>query len=86
MKSYLTCYQDEAGFVVVTESLENLNISRDYTISRVRVYVALHLLFENNPLYKDVTNNHFARLELHDIILVIPSVQLHQHEQVEIMK
>ena len=27
---------DEGGIVVVTESLENLNISRDYTISRER--------------------------------------------------
>ncbi|KAG5680059.1 hypothetical protein PVAND_009589 [Polypedilum vanderplanki] len=62
-----------AILIVITEILENLNSTREYRISRERVYVALHWLIANNPLYHDVTVNNSARLETRDIIRVIPA-------------
>ncbi|GBL81660.1 hypothetical protein AVEN_93446-1 [Araneus ventricosus] len=38
--------------IVVTETLENLNVSSDYNILLDRVYKALDWLIANNPLYK----------------------------------
>ncbi|GFU38688.1 ATP-dependent DNA helicase [Nephila pilipes] len=64
---------ENAAIVIVTETLDNLNHSRDHTISRDRVYAALRWLVKYNRLYKDVAINHFARLESEDIIRVIPA-------------
>lgn len=73
---------DDAGIVVVTETLENLNRTRDFTISRDRVYQALTWLQTNNPLYSDVKTDHFARLDPEDIIRVVePIEQQEQHVQ-----
>lgn len=63
----------ESGIIIVTETLDNLNITKKYEISRERVYNALNWLICNNPLYKDVRVNQFARLETHDVIRVIPA-------------
>lgn len=71
-----------AGIVVVTETVENLNVSRDYTISRDRIYAALRWRIANKPLYKDVTINHFARFDPQDIIRVIPPEKPQQQEHV----
>jgi hypothetical protein len=57
---------DNVGIVVVTETLENLNRSRDFTISRDRVYSALAWLQANNGLNHDVRTDHFARLDQQD--------------------
>ena len=45
---------EDAGIVVVTENLENLNITRQFSISRPNIYAALQWLVVNNPLYRDV--------------------------------
>ena len=66
------------GIVVVTETLGNLNISRDYTVSRDRLYAALQWLIRNNLLYKNLTINHFAHIDLADIVRVISAEQLVQ--------
>ncbi|GBM01464.1 hypothetical protein AVEN_209285-1 [Araneus ventricosus] len=70
----------DVGIVVVTETLENLNVSRDYNISPDRVYKALDCLIANNPLYKDVRVNRFARLNTQDVIRVIPTQQQRPNE------
>ncbi|KAG5666753.1 hypothetical protein PVAND_014765 [Polypedilum vanderplanki] len=73
LQNILPRSSDETGLIVITETLENLNHSREYRISRERVYAALHWLIANNPLYHDVTVNNSARLETQDIIRVIPA-------------
>ena len=57
---------DDANIVVVTETLLNLNVSRDYTINHERVFTVLRWLITNNPLYKDVTINDSLRLHQND--------------------
>ena len=47
---------DSAGLIVITESLENLNITREFIISRDNVSNALERLKANNPLYRYVQN------------------------------
>ena len=59
--------------IVVTETLDGLNISRAYSISPSRVYKALDWLNANNSLYEDVRVDRFARLIIHDVISVIAS-------------
>lgn len=59
---------DNAGIVVVTEHLENLNNTREYTIDRSRVYGALRWLIKNNPLYKDVIIDHNAHVNEQDLM------------------
>ncbi|KAG5666268.1 hypothetical protein PVAND_017603, partial [Polypedilum vanderplanki] len=73
LQNILPRSSDDTGLVVITETLENLNSSREYRISRERVYAALRWLIANNPLYHDVTVNDSARLETRDIIRVIPA-------------
>ncbi|KAG5685138.1 hypothetical protein PVAND_014332 [Polypedilum vanderplanki] len=73
LQNILPRSSDDTGLVVITETLENLNSSREYRISRERVYAALRWLIANNPLYHDVTVNNSARLETQDIIRVIPA-------------
>ncbi|GFT53951.1 ATP-dependent DNA helicase [Nephila pilipes] len=64
---------ENAAIVIVTETLDNLNHSRNHTISRDRVYATLRWLVKYNRLYKDVAMNHFDQLESEDIIRVIPA-------------
>ncbi|KAG5674477.1 hypothetical protein PVAND_004445 [Polypedilum vanderplanki] len=73
LQNILPRSSDDTGLVVITESLENLNSTREYRISRERVYTALRWLITNNPLYHDVTVNNSACLETRDIIRVIPA-------------
>lgn len=60
----------ESGMVVVTEHLENIDCTREFTISRERIFRALHWLIDNNPLYQDVTIDTNARIEQSDMIRV----------------
>ncbi|GFQ76382.1 ATP-dependent DNA helicase [Trichonephila clavata] len=60
--------------VVITESLENVNISRGYNISRPRVYEALRWLINNNPLYQDVIINNDAQILQEDLIRVTQAI------------
>ena len=59
---------DGAEIVVMTEHLENLEITREYTISRSRIYDALRWLVANNPLHRDVTINNNVQLIDGDVI------------------
>lgn len=44
----------DSGLVIITENLENLNITRQFSVSPPKVYAALQWLVDNNPLYQDV--------------------------------
>ncbi len=46
---------DNTSIIVIVESLENLDITKEFTISWDGVCDALHWLIQNNPLYKDIT-------------------------------
>lgn len=59
---------NNAGLVVITERLENINVTRQFSVSRQKVYDALHWLVANNPLYTDVTINQNVVLNDEDII------------------
>lgn len=61
---------NNAGIVVITECLENINITRQFSISKQKVYDALYWLISNNPLYKDVTIYQSVSIEENDIIRV----------------
>ncbi|GFR03235.1 ATP-dependent DNA helicase [Trichonephila clavata] len=65
---------DSIGMVVITEHLENLNISREYNISRPRVYEALRWLINNNPLYQDVITDNDAQILQEDLIRVTQAI------------
>ncbi|CAG9799443.1 unnamed protein product [Chironomus riparius] len=58
----------DSQMMVVTSHLENLNITREYTVSRTRLNDALQWLIDNNPLYKDVVIDHDVRLNQNDLI------------------
>jgi hypothetical protein len=70
----------DTGIIVVSEILDELNITKQYTISRDRVYAALQWLITHNPLYNDVTVNHFAQLNINDIIRIVPAEQPAQQQ------
>ncbi|GFQ90532.1 uncharacterized protein TNCT_6071 [Trichonephila clavata] len=59
---------DNAGTVVFTERLENINVTRQFSISRQKVYNALYWIVANNPLYKDVTIDQNVVINEEDII------------------
>ncbi|KAG8319249.1 hypothetical protein J6590_095913 [Homalodisca vitripennis] len=61
---------NNAGIVVITERLENINVTRQFSISKQKVYDALNWLILNNPLYKDVTINPNVMIEENYIIRV----------------
>jgi hypothetical protein len=61
---------DSIGMVVITEHLENLNVTREYNISRPRVYAALRWLINNNPLYHDVIIDNHALILQEDLIRI----------------
>ncbi|GFU35149.1 ATP-dependent DNA helicase [Trichonephila clavipes] len=61
---------DNCGIVIVTEHLENLNITREFSVSRDNVFEALTCLVANNSLYKDVLIDNNANLSTDDLILV----------------
>ncbi|GFQ80751.1 hypothetical protein TNCT_482271 [Trichonephila clavata] len=60
--------------VVVTEHLENLNILREYNISRPRVYEALRWLINNNALYQEVIIYSDAQILQEDLIRVTQAI------------
>ncbi|XP_044597317.1 uncharacterized protein LOC123273901 [Cotesia glomerata] len=59
-----------AGIVVITERLENVNVTRQFFVYREKVYAALRWLVANNPLYKDVTIDQNVVIDNEDIIRV----------------
>lgn len=59
---------EDAGIIIITEHLENLNTIREFSIDRKRVYDALRWLITNNPLYTDVIIDH--TIDLNDQALV----------------
>lgn len=61
---------NNTGIVVVTERLENINVTRQFSISREKVYDALYWLVANKPLYKDVTIDQNVIINEEDIIRV----------------
>src|SRR5258705_10304587 len=67
---------DNASIVVVTEELENLNITREFTVSRERLDKALEWLILNNPLYRDVSN-------VSRTVITDASIFIRQHQDVE---
>ena len=60
----------DSQMMVVTTHLENLNISREYEISRARIYNALRWLIDNNELYSDVVIDHNAQINQNDLVRV----------------
>lgn len=61
---------NNAGIVIITERLENINVTRQFSISKQKVFDALYWLISNNPLYKDVTIDQNVVIEENDIIRV----------------
>ncbi|KAK4872351.1 hypothetical protein RN001_014380 [Aquatica leii] len=61
---------NNAGIVVITESFENINVTRQFLISKQKVNDALYWLISNNPLYKDVTIDQNVVIGENDIIRV----------------
>lgn len=73
LPSMLPRSASQVGIIVVTERLENLNITREFTICREKVYRALTWLIRNNPLYKDVRIDDNAQISDQELIrLSIP--------------
>ncbi|GBN09196.1 hypothetical protein AVEN_184281-1 [Araneus ventricosus] len=70
--------------VVVTETLENLNIPREFSIDRSSVNRALKWLVAENELYKDVVIDQESRMEESDYVLVQPAVAVQEQEEHEI--
>ncbi|KAL3283667.1 hypothetical protein HHI36_006805 [Cryptolaemus montrouzieri] len=65
----------QVGIIVVTERLENLNITREFTICREKVYSALRWLIRNNPLYKDVRIDDNAQISDQELVrLSVPEL------------
>ena len=60
----------DAGIVVITERLKNINITRQFSVSRKKVYDALNWLVANNPLYKDITIDQNVVMSDDDIVRV----------------
>ncbi|HKQ22632.1 MAG TPA: DUF6570 domain-containing protein, partial [Nitrososphaeraceae archaeon] len=65
---------ENSEFVLVTETLENINVIREYEVNTNRLYQALSWLKENNPLYGDVTILPGLRYNVADIVHVMPKV------------
>lgn len=66
---------EDSGIVVVTECLENLNVIREFSISRTRLFDAIHWLIDNNPLYRDVTIDHNVQLDERALIRITEQIQ-----------
>ncbi|GIZ00572.1 uncharacterized protein CEXT_448561 [Caerostris extrusa] len=56
--------------IVITERLENINVTQQVLVCRQKVYNALYWLVANNPLYKDVTIDQNVAINEEDIIRV----------------
>ncbi|CAG5001922.1 unnamed protein product [Parnassius apollo] len=75
LPSMLPRSASQVGIIVVTERLENLNITREFTICRVKVYSALRWLIRNNPLYKDVRIDDNAQISDQELVrLSVPEL------------
>ncbi|GBM16803.1 hypothetical protein AVEN_9390-1 [Araneus ventricosus] len=70
----------EAGIVVFTERLENLNITREYCIRSEIVFKALQWLIKNNPLFRDVIVDNDDCMDEQDFIRVDETAQLINHQ------
>ncbi len=58
----------DTSLVVVTENLENINVAKQFTISRDAIYKALNWLIHNNPLYQDVVIDQNINLNSDNIL------------------
>lgn len=58
----------DADIIVIMERLQNVDSTRDYTVSRSKLNAALQWLKSNNPLYKDVVIDENAHLDERDLI------------------
>ena len=65
---------ENSDLVFVTETLENINVIREYEVNTNRLYQALSWLKENNPLYRDVTILPDLTYNVGDIVHVMPKV------------
>ncbi|GFT79293.1 uncharacterized protein TNCV_3275461 [Trichonephila clavipes] len=70
--------------VVVTETLENLNILRELSIDRSRVNRALKWLVAENELFKDVVINQESSMEESDYVRGQPVIAVKEQEESEI--
>lgn len=78
LPSLLPRSTESAGIVVITEHLENLSVTRQFSVSREKLIAALTWLIANNPLYKDVIINTQVRLNNNDLIRTL---QVHTEER-----
>ena len=60
--------------IFVTETLENINVIREYEVNTNHLYRALSWLKENNPLYMDVTILPGITYNVGDIVHLTPNV------------
>lgn len=67
---------NNAGIVVATESLENINVTWQFSIGRKKVYDALYWFVANNLLYKNVTIDKNVRINEEDTIRVKSPVEI----------
>lgn len=68
LPTFLPRSTSNSDIIVVTEHLENINITRDYSVSKEKLIAALEWLKLNNPLYRDVTIDGNVHLDERDII------------------
>ena len=54
----------------MTKHLENLDITREYTVSQSLIYDALQWLVANNLLYRDVTISNNVQLNDGDVFII----------------
>ncbi|KAJ8685141.1 hypothetical protein QAD02_020934 [Eretmocerus hayati] len=62
---------DQAGIIVITEDIENFNISREHQVDRDRLYKGLGWLNVNNPLYDDVITDHSVDLSEQSLVRLL---------------
>ncbi|GFT79311.1 transposable element Tcb2 transposase [Trichonephila clavipes] len=70
--------------VVVAETLENLNILREFSIDRSRVNRALKWLVAENELFKNVVINQESRMEESDYVRGQPVIAVKKQKESEI--
>lgn len=70
LPTFLPRSTSNTDMIVVTELLENLGKTRNYSVSRENLIAALRWLKENNKLYNDVIINENVHLDEQDLIRV----------------
>lgn len=68
LPNMLSRLSSQVGIIVVTERLENLNITREFTIYREKVYSALRWLITNTLLYRDVRIDNYAQIDDQELV------------------